>query len=164
MSHETSRDAPKAGDLALDFTLYSHTQSSWQLSENRDKPVVLLFFPGAFTSVCTNELHRANNESEFLDNAHVVGISTDSPFALSKYQEQEGFDFPLLSDHSAEVAARYGSKYDQNFTRMELDRIAKRSAFVIDQDGVIRYAEVLENAGKHPDFEAIEATVQELVS
>jgi peroxiredoxin len=94
----------------------------------------------------------------------VVGISTDSPFALSVFREQEGFDFPLLSDHDAEVAARYGSKYDQNFAGMNLDRVAKRSAFVVDQEGIIQYAEVLENAGKQPDFTSIQETVRRLRS
>lgn len=163
MSDETStQQPPTSGDQAPDFTLFSHDETSWQLSEHLDQPVVLLFFPGAFTSVCTSELHRANNEVEFDDQVHVVGISTDSPFALSTFREQEGFEFPLLSDHDAEVAAKYGSKYDQNFAGMGLDRIAKRSAFVIDLEGVIQYAEVLENAGKQPDFGAIQETVRRL--
>lgn len=159
---DTSIQPPTPGDPAPDFTLFAHDETPWHLSEHLDQPVVLLFFPGAFTSVCTSELHRANNEAELGDQAHVVGISTDSPFALSAFREQEAFEFPLLSDHDASVAAQYGSKYDQNFTGMNLDRIAKRSAFVIDQEGVIQFAEVLENAGKQPDFAAIQDTVHDL--
>lgn len=155
-------DPPKVGNSAPDFTLYTHQETAWQLSEHCEQPVVLLFFPGAFTSVCTDELHRANNNAELQDRAHVVGISTDSPFALSRFQEQEGFEFPLLSDHDADVAAQYGTKYDDNFTGMNLDRVAKRSAFVIDTNMTVRYAEVLENAGRHPDFEKIEETIHKL--
>ncbi|MFB6271862.1 MAG: redoxin domain-containing protein [Salinibacter sp.] len=163
MSNTNSRQSPTAGDAAPNFTLYTHDERRWQLSDHQDRPVVLLFFPGAFTSVCTNELHRANTEIDVTDQAHVVGISTDSPFALSAFREEEGYEFPLLSDHNAEVAAMYGSKYAQDFAGMNLDRIAKRSAFVIDQEGVIRYAEVLDNAGHQPDFAAIQNTIQELL-
>lgn len=150
--------AIETGQSAPDFTLYSDQTEPWTLSDDHSgKHTVLLFFPGAFTSVCTAEMCSVNAElSEYSDlDANVVGISTDSPFVLSKFKEDNGLDFPLLSDHDGEVAARYGSKYDHDFTDMNLDRIAKRSAFVIDADGTVRYAEVLDNAGKQPDFDAI---------
>jgi len=150
------------GDPAPDFTLFSDQQESWQLSEHLDHPVVLLFFPGAFTSVCTTELNTVSDDYDSFGDAHVAGISTDSPFVLSEFRSVHGFDFPLLSDHDAEVSALYGSKYARDFTSMNLDRIAKRSAFVIDRDGIIQYAEVLENAGHQPDFEAIQQTVRDL--
>ena len=162
MSTSSSQTPPQLGDQAPDFTLFTTNEQSWQLSNHRDQPVVLLFFPGAFTSVCTAELSTVNTDYEAFGNAHVVGISTDSPFVLSEFRSVHGFNFPLLSDHNAEVSALYGAKYDRNFTEMDLDRISKRAAFVIDQDGVVQYAEVLDNAGKHPDLEEVERTVAQL--
>jgi len=162
MSTSNADSGLTVGDAAPDFTLFSDKQQSWQLPEHHDRPVVLLFFPGAFTSVCTTELNTVSNDLDSFGDAHIVGISTDSPFVLSEFRSVHKIDFPLLSDHNAEVSALYGAKYDQNFTPMELDRIAKRAAFVIDRDGIIRYTEVLGNAGHQPDFEAIKDTLGQL--
>lgn len=150
------------GDRAPDFQLYTDEGEAWTLSEHLDRPVVLLFFPGAFTSVCTSELNRVNNDPDTFDGTHVVGISTNSPSALSEFRSKHGFEFPLLSDHDAEVCAQYGSKYEGNFGPMDLERVAKRSAFVVDGEGVVRYAEVLDDAGNQPDFDAIRRTVENL--
>lgn len=158
------QDPPQVGDDAPDFELFTTNEQPWRLSDHRDRPVVLLFFPGAFTSVCTAELSTVSGDYETFGEAHVVGISTDSPFVLSEFQSVHEFNFPLLSDHNAEVSALYGAKYDQNFTDMEMDRISKRAAFVIDQGGIVRYAEVLDNAGKHPNLDEVEETVAQLVS
>ena len=96
--------------------------------------------------------------------AHVLGISTDSPFVLGEFKKQNDLEFPLLSDHSGQVSEQYGVKYDNDFTDMKLDRIAKRAAFVIDPDGTVRYAEVLENAGKQPDFDAVKQALEDIQS
>ena len=162
MSDTTVQTPPAEGDTAPDFMLFTDEQQPWRMSDHRDQPTVLLFFPGAFTSVCTTELNTVNNDLDAYGGAHVVGISTDSPFVLSEFSSVQQFDFPLLSDHDGEVSARYGAKYDRDFTEMELDRIAKRAAFVVDREGVIRYAEVLDNAGRQPDFDAIKQTLQQL--
>lgn len=150
-----SSAAPSVGDSAPDFELYDHDGQAWHLSDYRGRPVVLLFFPGAFTSVCTDELNAVNNTLSDFGEAEVVGISTDSPFVLDEFRSEQQFEFPLLSDHDAEVSALYGAKYDDNFTPMNLDRISKRAAFVVDEEGVIQYREVLENAGKQPDLDQI---------
>lgn len=153
-------------DAAPDFELFTHDIEPFVLSEHRGHPVLLLFFPGAFTSVCTNEMNIVNNDLASFgaeDGVAVVGISTDSPFVLDEYRKVNDLQFNLLSDHDAKVAAAYGAKYDHNFTPMELDRIAKRAAFVVDAEGILQYAEVLNNAGKQPDFEAIKATIDDLV-
>ena len=150
------------GDAAPDFQLYSHDGTPWRLSEHQEQPVVLLFFPGAFTSVCTTELNTVNNDLEAYDGAEVVGISTDAPPVLSEFRSSEQLTFPLLSDHDAEVCASYGAKYDHNFTDMNLDRVAKRAAFVVGPDGTLQYVEVLENAGKTPNFDAIKKTLSQL--
>lgn len=146
------------GDRAPDINLYTDATEPFSLEEARSEgPVVLLFFPGAFTSVCTSELNAVGNDYDRYQNlgARVVGISTDSPFALAEFKSVNKIPFTLLSDHDGEVSAAYGAKYDNDFTQMGLDRISKRSAFVVGEDGTIRYAEVLDNAGEQPDFDAV---------
>jgi len=154
-------------DTAPDFTLYGHDMEAHTLSEALTAgPVLLLFFPGAFTSVCTNELNSVNNELEDFggEAITVFGISTDSPFVLKEFSQVHKFQFPLLSDHEGAAAASYGAKYDHNFTSMELDRIAKRAAFVIRPDQTVAYAEVLENAGAMPNFKEVKQTIRGLLS
>ncbi len=157
MSIETGRKAP-------DFTLFDDQKQPFTLSQATGKrPVLLLFFPGAFTSPCTTELNEVSNALEdFGTNTQVVGISTDSPFALAEFRKVNGFRFPLLSDHDATVCTAYGARYHGDFTPMKLDRIARRAAFVVDTEGVVRYAEVLENAGNLPDFAAIKQVLKTL--
>ena len=149
------------GQQAPDFTLYSSDKTAWTLSE-QDGPSVLLFFPGAFTSVCTAELCSVNDDlARYRDlGANVVGISTDSPFALARFKEENGYTFPLLSDHDGEVSKQYGAKYDRDFTPMKLDRVSKRAAFVVNPDRTVAYAEVLDNAGEQPDFDAVKAALE----
>ena len=151
-----------AGDRAPDFTLYDSETDAFSLEGARQSgPVVLLFFPGAFTSVCTSELNAVGNDYGRYQEAGatVVGISTDSPFALAEFKKANGFPFRLLSDHDGDVAEAYGAKYDNDFTPMKLSRVAKRSAFVVGEDGALRYAEVLENASEQPDFDAVRAAL-----
>ncbi|MDX1546942.1 MAG: redoxin domain-containing protein [Rhodothermales bacterium] len=154
----------QTGTAAPEFKLYDHQKEAFRLSDYRgDKNVLLLFFPGAFTSVCTTELNQVNNSlPDFGGDTQVAGISTDSPFVLAEFSNVHGFTFPLLSDHDGDVSAAYGAKYDHDFTPMKLDRISKRSAFVIDKEGIVRYAEVLDNAGEMPDFDAIRAVLNDL--
>ncbi len=157
----------QTGQQAPDFTLYTDQTEAYTLSDDNDgKSTVLLFFPGAFTGVCTAEMCSVNDDlARYRDlDAHVLGVSTDSPFVLAEFKKKNGLDFPLLSDHSGQVSEQYGAKYDNDFTDMKLDRIAKRSAFVIDAEGTVRYAEVLENAGEQPDFEAIKRALEEVQS
>lgn len=153
--------ALSTGDRAPDFTLFDSDKASFTLSE-AGGTVVLLFFPGAFTSVCTDELTTVGNDYGRWQaaGAEVIGVSTDSPFALAEFKKVNGLPFRLLSDHDAEVAALYGAKYDRDFTPMKLDRIARRAAFVVRPDGTLAYTEVLESAGDQPDFEAAFAAVE----
>ncbi|HEX8386742.1 MAG TPA: peroxiredoxin [Rubricoccaceae bacterium] len=148
----------QTGDPAPDFTLFDEDRTAFSLAEARQGgPVVLLFFPGAFTSVCTTELNTVANDYGRYEGlgATVVGISTDSPFALAEFKRVNRFPFRLLSDHDGDVSAAFGAKYDRDFTPMNLDRISRRAAFVVRPDGALAYAEVLESAGDQPDFEAI---------
>ena len=145
------------GDLAPDFTLYDDSAKPWTLSDHRGRKVVLLFFPGAFTSVCTTELNTVNNDRARFDhpNVTVVGISTDAPSALAEFSKVNGFHFPLLSDHDAEVAQAYGARFTAQEHRLGYSRMAKRAAFVVDETGTMVYADVLAHPGLEPDYDAI---------
>lgn len=127
----------------------------------REGPAVILFFPLAWSPVCTRELCGLRDglaEYRELD-AGVAGISVDSPFALQAWAAEQGFQFPLLSDFNGEVASAYGALYDEFFG---MKGVAKRAAFVVDGDGVVRYAEVLDDAGRLPDFDAVRRTLRDL--
>ncbi len=148
----------QVGQAAPSIELYSEEKELFKLSDYQGKNVVLLFFPGAFTSVCTTELNAVSNDlADYGANTQVVGISTDSPFALGEFKKANGFAFPLLSDHDADISAAYGAKFNRDFTPMKFDRISKRAAFVVGKDGNIVYAEVLDNPGEMPDLDAVKA-------
>ncbi|MEM1327491.1 MAG: peroxiredoxin [Bacteroidota bacterium] len=152
----------KVGDKAPDFSLTSDAKETVSLSDYKGKNVVLLFFPLAFTGVCTEELCTMRDDIASYNNmdAEVVAVSVDSPFTLEEFKKQQGYNFPLLSDFNKEVSGQYGSLYD-DFV-MGMKGVSKRSAFVIDKDGVVRYAEVLQNAGEMPNFEDMKATLARL--
>jgi len=147
------------GQQAPDFTLYDSEKKQHSLHEYRGSNVLILFFPLAFTSTCTKELCSVRDNISFYNNsnAQVLGISVDSVYTLAKYKAEQGLNFTLLSDFNKEVSALYGSLYETFGLGMK--GVSKRSAFVIDKEGVIQYAEVLENAGEVPDFAAIEAAL-----
>ncbi len=150
------------GSKAPDFTLTNSDKQAITLSEHFGKPIVLLFFPLAFTSVCTAELCSVRDNITFYNqtNATVLGISVDSPFTLAKFKEEQKLNFQLLSDFNKEVSGAYGSLYE-NFV-LGLKGVSKRSAFVINTEGTIVYAEVLENAGDQPNFNAIQDALRAL--
>jgi peroxiredoxin len=149
----------EAGQKAPDFSLYDSAKNKVTLSDLKGKQVLLLFFPAAFTSVCTKELCNVrDNIAQYNQvNAQVLGISVDSVFTLGKFKEEQQLNFPLLSDFNKEASAAYGTLYE-TFV-FDMKGVSKRSAFVIDEAGVVQYAEVLENAGDLPNFEAIEAAL-----
>ena len=152
----------EVGQKAPDFTLYDTEKKPVSLADQKGSTVLLLFFPMAFTSVCTKELCNVrDNIASFSNvNAKVFGISVDSPATLKKFKEDQHLNFPLLSDFNKEASAAYGCLYDVFNGWMK--GVSKRSAFVIDKDGIIRYGEVLEKAGNLPDFEEINATLSSL--
>ncbi len=151
--------ALQVGDKAPDFKLNSSELKEVSLSDFAGKKVVLHFFPLAFTGVCTTQLCTMRDNFGYYEglNAQVLGVSVDSPFALAKFKEEQAYQFPLLSDFNKETAAAYGALY-QDFV-LGLKGVAKRSAFVIDEEGKVVYAEVLEDAGNLPDFAAINKVV-----
>ncbi|MBX2928020.1 MAG: peroxiredoxin [Saprospiraceae bacterium] len=150
------------GDAAPLFTLYSSDKQPVSLQDYQGHNVVLLFFPMAFTGVCTQELCSMRDsiaDYEGLD-AKILAVSVDSPFTLDKFKSDQQLNFPLLSDFNKEVSAAYGSLYEEFV--FGLKGVSRRSAFVIDKEGVIRYAEVLESAGNLPNFEAVKNTLANL--
>ena len=155
--------AIRVGEPAPDFALRgSQGNDPVSLSSFRgDKNVVLLFFPLAWTSVCTKEMCSIRDSyAEYGKlNAQVLGISVDSAFALKAWAKEEGFTFPLLSDFNKDVSASYGALYDD---LMGLKGVSKRAAFVIDRAGVVRYAEVLAKASDLPDFDAIKHVLADI--
>lgn len=153
----------KVGDKAPEFTLKNQNAEDVSLSSFKGKNVVLLFFPFANTGVCTKEMcTMRDNYSRYTDlNAQILGVSVDSPFSLKMWEEKNNLNFPLLSDFNKEVCKTYGAIHDV-FAPGKFDYIgvAKRSAFVIDQDGLIKYAEVLDNPGEEPNYEKIKEVLQ----
>lgn len=152
----------KTGDIAPDFSLYNSDRQLVTLSSLRGQNVVLLFFPFAFTSTCTAELCSVRDDIASYGklDAKVLGISVDSPYTLKKYKEDQGLNFDLLSDFNKEVCGLYGSQYE--VFNMGTKGVAKRSAFVVDRQGAIRYAEVLENASEIPDLGAVKDVLSKL--
>jgi peroxiredoxin len=152
----------QVGQLAPDFTLYDSNKNKVTLSELRGKNVLLMFFPQAFTGVCTQQVCTArDNMSQYGNaNAEVLGVSVDSVFTLAKFKETENLNFPLLSDFNKEVSRAYGSLYEEWI--LDMKGVSKRAAFVIDAQGVIQYAEVLDNPGNLPDFQKIQEVLNGL--
>ena len=151
--------AIQKGDKAPNFTLKNSDGNDVSLeSLISDKSAVILFFPLAFTGVCTTELCTVrDNFTEYEDlNANVVAISVDSFFTLKEFKANNNLNFPLLSDFNKETAKAYGCLYDEFFG---MQGVAKRSAFVVNKEGEIVYAEVNDDASKLPDFEAIKAAL-----
>lgn len=150
------------GDQAPDFTLYDSAKNKITLSDLKGQNVLLLFFPLAFTSTCTAELCSIRDNIVFYNNvnAKVFGISVDSLHTLAKYKADQNLTFTLLSDFNKEASLLYGSLYE-NFG-YNMKGVSKRSAFVIDKNGMIRYAEVLENASEQPNFRNINLILESL--
>ena len=149
----------KIGDTAPLFELYNTKKELVELAKLRGRKVVLLFFPAAFTSTCTRELCSVRDDkTRYNDlNAEVFGISTDAVYSLIRYKEEQNLNFELLSDFNKEVSAMYDSLYE--LFNFGMRGVSKRSAFVIDENGIIRYAEVVQTAGEIPDFNKIKEAI-----
>jgi peroxiredoxin len=140
------------GTQAPDFTLMNEERQPVKLSDQRGKPVVLAFFPAAFSSVCAKELCTFRDSLARLNqaNAQVYGISVDTFFALKAFHDHEHLTFPLLSDFNKQVIRDYGVF---NEDMIGLKGIANRAVFVLDKNGVVRHREVLDDARNEPDYE-----------
>lgn len=153
---------PEVGLEAPAFTLYSSDKNTVSLKDFAGKNVVLLFYPFAFSSVCTRELCDVRDSFAVYNNLHaeVIGISVDSIYTLARFKEDQHLNFLLLSDFNKEVSRAYHCLHETFSYGMR--GVSKRAAFVIDGTGIVRYMEVLENPGNVPDFSKITATLSNL--
>ena len=153
--------AVAVGSKAPDFTLMNQDREPVTLSAQQGHPVVLAFFPAAFSSVCTKELCTFRDSLAKLNSAQaqVYGISVDTFFTLKAFQDSQQLTFPLLSDFNKQAIREYGVF---NEDMIGLKGIAKRSVFVIDKDGVVRYREVLDDARNEPDYQKVYDTLATL--
>ncbi len=150
------------GQKAPAFALYNSDRKEIKSTDLLGKPTVILFFPLAFTSTCTTELCSVRDDIASYQNlgAEVLAISVDSPMVLNKFKEEQNLNMTLLSDFNRVVSAAFNSLYDTFILNMK--GVSKRSAFVLDKEGTVRYAEVLENASEIPDLEKVKATLAKL--
>jgi peroxiredoxin len=147
------------GAKAPDFTLPNQDRENVTLSDRlRNGPVVLAFFPAAFSSVCQQEMCTFRDSMAELNNAkgQVLGISTDTFFALKAWGDQHRLNFPLLSDYNKDVIRKYGVV---NADMIGLKDIAKRAVFVIGKDGTVKHREVLDDARNEPNYDKVRQAV-----
>ena len=151
----------QVGQAAPSFSLYDTTRTKISLEDFKGKIVLLLFFLQAFSRLCTKELCSIRDSIGLYNNvdAVVLGISVDSVFTLAKYKEVQAYNFTLLSDFNKEVSALYGCLYESWILNMH--GVSKRSAFVIDKEGIMRYVDVLKNAAQEPNYENIQKAIND---
>ena len=151
----------EVGSRAPDFTLTSHERQPVTLSQQRGHPVVLAFFPAAFSSVCQKELCTFRDSMSRLNAAaaQVYGISVDTFFTLKAFHDEQQLTFPLLSDFNKQAIRDYGVF---NEDMIGLKGIAKRAVFVLDKDGVVRHREVLDDARNEPNYDQVFETLKTL--
>jgi peroxiredoxin len=151
------------GDKAPDFTLLDTDLKPRRLKDFLDKKVVLAFYPGAFTSVCTREMCTLRYSMAKLNalNAQVVGISVNDPWSNRGFAELNGLQFPLLSDYNREVVRIYGVAA-LDFAGLKGYTVAKRSIFILDRKGIVRYIWISEDPRKEPNYEEIEHSLEEI--
>lgn len=154
--------ALQIGAAAPEFSLYDTNKTKISLSDFKGKNVVLLFFPLAFSGVCTKEMcEMQENYNEYKKlNAEIIGISVDSLFTNGKFKETYGLQFPLLSDFNKETIAAYDNVLPS--FAFEYKGVSRRSVFVIDAEGIVRYIEQLASPGDYPNMVALKDAVSHL--
>lgn len=154
--------AIQKGDKAPSFKLFNTEKKEVSVEDYKGKNLIVHFFPAAFTGTCTTQLCTVRDAISMYknDNCDVVAISVDMPFSLAKFKEDQNLSFELLSDFNKEASTAYGAIYENWI--MNMKGVSKRAAFVIDKNGIVQYAEVLESAGDLPNFTAINETLASL--
>lgn len=152
----------EVGQTAPSFTLFNTEKQEIALESLRGQNVLIHFFPLAFTSVCTAQLCNARDNMEMYTklNCTVLGISVDSLFSLAEFRKQQNLSFDLLSDFNKTVIKQFGVEIPEFAFGMQ--GVSNRAAFVIDAEGVIRYAEVCPNPGEQPNYTAIREALEKL--
>lgn len=152
----------EVNEIAPNFSLQNTEREYVQLSDYKGKRnVVILFYPLAFSSVCTTELCTTRDNLKIYESfdAEVLAISIDSFFVQKAFKESQNINFQLLSDFNKEASNSYGVLYEDFFG---MKGVAKRSAFIIDKAGVVQYKEVLDDSSKIPNFDQIQKTLSEI--
>ena len=155
--------ALKVGDKAPDFTMYDFDRKPRSLKEFLGKKLVMAFYPGAFTGVCTKEMCTFRDSLSALNtmNAQVIAASTDSPFANKAFADQNRLNFTVLSDVLKEASKNYSGLYD-GFAGIPGFQASKRSVFVLDASGIVRYAWISDNPGVEPNYDEVRKAVNSL--
>lgn len=150
------------GSKAPAFSVVDSEKQPFNNETIAGKRTLILFFPAAFSGGCTKEMCMVRDEfAQYQQlNTNIVGVSTDTPFALAKFKEDQGYKFTMASDYNKAMCSAFEAQYDEFILGMK--GVARRAAFVIDVDGTIQYAEVLESAGDMPNFDAIKQTLEKL--
>lgn len=153
----------KVGDKAPAFTLPDTDKNQRSLNEFTGKKIVLAFFVGAFTSTCTKEMCEFRDSmARLIDlNAQVVGVSVTDPFSNKAFSEKNRLPFPILSDYKREVIKIYGLELP-NFAGLDGYTVAKRSIFILDQNGIVRYIWVSDNPMVEPNYQEIQNVLQRI--
>ncbi len=148
----------KINDIAPNFSIIDTDRKIVNLSDFIGKKIILAFYPGAFTGVCEKELCTFRDSLQNFSslNAQVIGISVDSPFANKAFALKNNLTFSLLSDYTREVSKQYGGVHE-DFAQMKGYSVSKRSVFVIDESGTIKYIWVTENPGVEPNYDEIKS-------
>ena len=147
----------EVGEKTKELTLFDMNLKLRSLKEFRGKKLVLAFFPGAFTSACKKEMCTLRDDLAKLEklDAQVVGVSVNDPFSLRGFHEDNALNFPLLSDYTREAIRIFGVELP-NFAGLKGYTVAKRSVFVIDEEGILRWKWVSDNPGMEPDYAEIQ--------
>ena len=155
--------AVKVGEKAPEFTLVDTALKPRSLKEFLGKTTVLVFYPAAFTGVCTKEMCAFRDNLSQLSSigAQVVGISADTPFSNKAFVEQNSLTFPILSDYNREAIKAFGIAFP-DLAGLKGLTVAKRSVFVLDKQGVVKYAWVSEDPKKEPDYAEVTKAAQSL--
>lgn len=155
--------AIQVGQAAPDFKLFNTDKKEVSLADFKGKNLVILFFPQAFTGTCTTELCSIRDNYNWYTslNTEVIGISVDSLFTLAAYKKDQNYQFDLLADFNKTVSPQYDSLIEEFVFGMK--GVSKRSAFVIDREGIVRYKEICEKVTDLPNFENIKNCIQSLI-
>ena len=155
--------AVEVGQAAPDFSLYDTERQKRSLGEFKGKNVVLAFFPGAFTGVCTTEMCTLRDRIDQYNsmNAQVIGITVDPPFSQKVWIDQNNVTYPFLSDFNREVVNLYDVALP-NLASMEGYVAAKRAVFVLDKEGIVRYKWVSDSPANEPDYDEVQRAVAQL--
>jgi glutaredoxin-dependent peroxiredoxin len=153
----------KVGDKAPDFTLTDTEMKPRTLKEFSGQKIVLAFFVGAFTSTCTKEVCEFRDSMARLVDleAQVIGISVNDPFSNKEFKEKNRLMFPILSDYNRETIRTYGLE-SLNFAGLKGYTVAKRSIYILDQTGIVRYVWISEDPSVEPNYQEILKALEEI--